>query len=119
MDNKELIQRWINLFNEADAESIAELYHDDAVNHQVAVDPITGKDNIRQMFIHEFSQAEMTCIPENIFCDGDWVILEWKDPNELRGCGFFQIKDSKIKFQRGYWDMLTFLRAHKLPLPKE
>jgi hypothetical protein len=53
---------------------------------------------------------------ENLFNDGDWAILEWKDPLDLRGCGFFQIKQGLIVFQRGYWDKLSFLRAHKLPV---
>lgn len=63
MNNRELIKNWIDLFNQGDAESIAELYHDDAINHQVAVDPISGKDNIFEMFKREFAQAEMTCKP--------------------------------------------------------
>ena len=71
------------------------------------------------MFEHEFNQAEMTCIIENIFEDKDWGILEWKDPLGLRGCGFFKIDNDKIKFQRGYWDKLSFLRMHKLPIPRE
>jgi len=33
--------------------------------------------------------------------------------------GFFQITDGKIKFQKGYWDKLSFLRQHKLPIPTE
>lgn len=71
------------------------------------------------MFLAEFSNADMTCIAENIFQDGEWAILEWKDPLGLRGCGFFKIIDGKIKFQRGYWDKLSFLRMHKLPIPTE
>ena len=58
-------------------------------------------------------------IIENIFEDKDWAILEWKDPLGLRGCSFFQIKEDKIIFQRGYWDKLSFLRQHGLPLPTE
>jgi hypothetical protein len=46
------------------------------------------------------------------------AILEWSDPLGLRGCGFFHILDEKIAFQRGYWDKLSFLRLHGLPLPK-
>jgi limonene-1,2-epoxide hydrolase len=46
------------------------------------------------------------------------VILEWKDPNGLRGCGFFKIQNEKIVFQRGYWDKLSFLKLHKLPIPQ-
>lgn len=119
MNQKELVEKWIEIFNEGNADKIAELYHPDAINHQVVDDPIKGKDAIREMFVTEFSTADMTCIPENIFEDGDWAILEWKDPLGLRGCGFFQVIDGKIKFQRGYWDKLSFLRIHNLPIPRE
>ena len=98
---------------------MAELFHEDAINHQVANDPVHGKEAIRDMFASEFAQADMVCIIENIFEDGEWGILEWKDPLGLRGCGFFQIIDGKIKFQRGYWDKLSFLRQHGLQIPLE
>ncbi len=114
-----LIEKWIEIFNEGNAEKITELYHTDAINHQVANKPIKGKKAIGDMFTAEFSTADMTCIPENIFVDGDWVILEWKDPLGLRGCGFFQVIDGKIKFQRGYWNKLSFLQMHNLPIPTE
>ncbi|MGB0523433.1 MAG: nuclear transport factor 2 family protein [Flammeovirgaceae bacterium] len=119
MEPKALIEKWVEAFNEGDAIKIAEFYHEDAINHQVAHEPITGKTAIKEMFAAEFSQAEMTCIPENIFTDGEWAILEWKDPLGLRGCGFFHVTNGKIKFQRGYWDKLSFLRMHNLPIPSE
>ena len=56
----------------------------------------------------------MVCIPENLFVDGDWAILEWRDPKGLRGCGFFRIKGDQICFQRGYWDKLSFQRLYEL-----
>ena len=117
MKARELIEKWIDTFNEGDADKIAELYHSDAINHQVANDPVKGKNAIKEMFSAEFSSADMTCIPENIFEDGEWAILEWKDPLGLRGCGFFHVIDGKIKFQRGYWDKLSFLKLHNLPIP--
>ncbi len=117
MTPKEILQKWIDAFNEADSEAISELYADNAVNHQIANEPVIGKKAIKKMFADEFVTAEMTCIPENIFQDGEWAILEWKDPNGLRGCGFFQVRDNKIVFQRGYWDKLSFLRLHNLPIP--
>lgn len=117
MTPKQLITHWVEIFNKADAGALADLYHDDAINHQVANEPVVGKSAIKQMFINEFATADMVCIIENIFEDGEWAILEWKDPLGLRGCGFFQVIDSKIKFQRGYWDKLSFLRQHGLPIP--
>ncbi len=119
MRPKEVIERFVLLFNQENAEEIADLYHEDAINHQVANDPVIGKKAIREMFETEFSLAKMVCIVEHIFEDGEWAILEWRDPLGLRGCGFFHIIDGKIKFQRGYWDKLTFLRQHNLPIPKE
>ena len=119
MRPKEVVQKWVEAFNEGNAEKLAEFYHEDAINHQVTSQPVVGKTAIHKMFEGEFNQADMHCIIENIFEDNDWGILEWKDPLGLRGCGFFQIEIGKIKFQRGYWDKLSFLRQHKLPLPTE
>ena len=98
---------------------ISSINDDNAINHQVANEPIEGKKQIKEMFMAEFAQADMTCIIENIFEDGSWAILEWKDPLGLRGCGFFHIQNEKIVFQRGYWDKLSFLRMHGLPIPNE
>ena len=117
MTPKELVTTWVEVFNQADAKAIADFYYDDAINHQVANDPIMGKEAIYEMFKNEFAAADMVCIVENIFEDGEWAILEWKDPLGLRGCGFFHIIDGKIKFQRGYWDKLSFLKMHNLPIP--
>lgn len=113
---KIIVEKWVEAFNDKDAEALAEFYHEDAINHQVANEPVVGKAAIKKMFADDFAKAEMVCIVENIFEDNDWAILEWKDPLGLRGCGFFQIKAGKIIFQRGYWDKLSFLRMHGLPI---
>ncbi|MCR0571135.1 nuclear transport factor 2 family protein [[Clostridium] innocuum] len=113
---KEVVCKWVDAFNNHDVEAITGLYHEDATNHQVANEPVVGKEAIRAMFTDEFAIADMTCIVENIFEDGQWAILEWKDPLGLRGCGFFHIINGKILFQRGYWDKLTFLKQRNLPI---
>ena len=119
MKPKEVVEKWVQIFNTGNTNDLADLYHNDATNHQVVAEPLIGREAIRNMFENEFKRAEMTCIIENIFEDGDWAILEWKDPLGLRGCGFFHVIDDKIKFQRGYFDTLSFLRQQKLPLPSE
>lgn len=116
---KATVRAWVEAFNRGDAEALAALYAEDAVNHQVVTDPIAGRAAICAMFERELAQAEMTCIVENLFEDGEWAILEWRDPLGLRGCGFFRVENGLITFQRGYWDRLTFLRQHGLPLPQE
>lgn len=116
MTPKQLILRWVDAFNRADSAQISSYYSDDAVNHQVPNTPVCGKKAIEEMFKTEFAAAKMVCIIENIFEDGDWAILEWKDPLGLRGCGFFKIENDKIVLQRGYWDKLSFLKQHNLPI---
>ena len=116
---KAVVEAWVRAFNDADAAALASLYSPDAVNHQVAESPVSGREAIRQMFEREFSAAQMTCIVENLLEDGEWAVLEWRDPLGLRGCGVFHVVDGKINFQRGYWDKLSFLRQHRLPLPSE
>jgi len=118
MRPRELIKAWVEAFNRRDVEAIAAFYREDATNYQVPESPVTGREAIRTMFKDAFALAEMVCIPEHIFEDGDWGILEWRDPLGLRGCGFFHIVDGEIVLQRGYWDKLTFLKLHNLPIPE-
>jgi limonene-1,2-epoxide hydrolase len=117
MTPKDLVKQWVDAFNRADSDALASFYSENAVNHQVAESPVEGKAAIHKMFADGFAAANMVCIVEHIFEDGDCAILEWRDPLGLRGCGFFHIQDDRIVFQRGYWDKLTFLRTQGLPVP--
>jgi len=118
MSPKDLVEKWVDVFNKGNADEIANFYSENAINHQVAEEPVEGKEAIHKFFSNAFVQTEMTCIIENLFEDGEWAILEWKDPLGLRGCGFVHIQNDKIVFQRGYWDKLSFLRMHNLPIPQ-
>jgi limonene-1,2-epoxide hydrolase len=115
---RQVVQAWVDAFNRADADALAAFYSEDAVNHQVAESPVQGRHAIREMFASGFASTTMVCEVENIFEDGEWGILEWRDPLGLRGCGFFRIVGGHIVFQRGYWDKLSFLRVHGRPLPE-
>ena len=117
MGPRQLVQAWVEAFNRGDVDALAAFYTENAVNHQVAESRVQGRENIRQMFTSAFASTKMHCIVENLFEDGQWAILEWRDPSGLRGCGFFHVVHGQITFQRGYWDKLSFVRRHGLPLP--
>lgn len=117
MTPRDLIHTWVTRFNAADIDGLAALYAPAAVNHQVVMEPLVGREAIRRMFEVEFGRAQMTCLVEQVLEDGEWAILEWRDPNGLRGCGFFRVREDQIVFQRGYLDQLTFFRAQGLPIP--
>ena len=119
MPPRDRVRAWVEAFSRADADALGGLYRGDATNHQVAESPVHGREAIRAMFVAGFAAAEMVCIPENLFEDGEWAILEWRDPKGLRGCGFFRVVDVRIAFQRGYWDKLSFLKLHGLPRPDD
>ena len=117
---KEVVREWIKRFNAADPVGLAALYAEDAVNDQVVFsDPLRGRAAIQRMFETEFGRATMVCIEEALFETGDTAILQWHDPNGLRGCGFFQIRDGLIVHQRGYFDQLSFFRAQGLTVPED
>lgn len=58
MKPKEILCQWVDAFNQADVEIISELYDENAINHQVANEPVVGKQAIKQMFEQEFSNAK-------------------------------------------------------------
>lgn len=114
---RQIVLAWVEAFNRADPDALAAMYAESATNHQVPEQPVRGRAAIRAMFARGFATAEMVCVPDALFQDGEWAILEWHDPLGLRGCGFFHVVGGLIVFQRGYWDRLTFLRQHGLPIP--
>ncbi|MFN3202916.1 MAG: nuclear transport factor 2 family protein [Bradymonadia bacterium] len=119
MSPKQVVQTWVARFNAGDVDGLSALYAEEAINHQVVTEPLVGREAIQRLFEIEMGRAEMTCIVENLFEDGEWAIMEWRDPQGLRGCGFFQVREGLIVFQRGYFDQLTFFRSQGLPVPDE
>lgn len=131
---RDVVQLWVEAFNRRDADAAAALYHEDAVNLQVAEGvPTVGREAMRAGFAYFFRAFPDTyTTPVNLFEDGEWAILEWRGgatwrgefagrPGngrsfEIHGCGFFHVTDGLIKFQRGYWDKVSWFSQLGLPL---
>lgn len=114
---RQIIEKWLKAFNEADTATLEQLYATDAINHQMPNEPIHGQAAIGKMFRDEFAAApEMHCIPVQIIEEGNWAVLEWTDPKGFTGCGSFEVKDGLIHTQRGYWDKLTFGKLYDIPV---
>jgi steroid delta-isomerase-like uncharacterized protein len=123
---REVALAWLVAFQQRDAHAAAALYHEDAINHQVAAgEPAVGRAAILadlQAFFRAFPDSYTD--RENLFTDGEWAIIEWSGggtwkgefagcaPNgrsfTLRGCGFLHVVEGRIRFQRGYWDRATW-----------
>lgn len=120
MTPTDLIRLWIEKFNAADIDGLANLYAPNAVNDQVVFSvPLQGRESIREMFDIEFSRATMVCIEERVYECGDTAILQWRDPLGLSGCGFFQMKGDQIVHQKGYFDQLSYFKAQGLDVPDD
>lgn len=120
MTPTELIRDWIEKFNTADIDGLADMYAIDAVNEQaVFSEPLVGREAIRQLLEIDFGRAKMVCIEEQVYECGDTAILQWKDPSGLKGCGFFQFRNGEIIHQKGYFDQLSFFKSQGLPIPKD
>jgi hypothetical protein len=112
---RETIEKWLTAFNVADTATLESLYATHAVNHQMPNQPVNGREAIGKMFRDEFAVAPgMHCIPVQIIAEGDWAVLEWRDPKGFTGCGFFMVRDGLIEVQRGYWDRLTFNKLYEI-----
>jgi len=134
MDSKQLLQTWIAAFQRWDTDAVVACYADDAVNFQVAAgEPAVGIEQIRidtAEFFQGFPDAWSRV--DNLISDGDWAAWEWvgggtftgefygSQPTgktfEIRGCGFFNFRDGKIVYQRGYWDKLSWFKQVGLPI---
>ena len=118
MSSKSIITQWVEFFNAGDASALSFLYHSSAIKEFATGKRIEGRKNIWDTYKQEFSSAKMVCIVDRMQASDDMATLEWKDPLGLRGCSIFKIVDEVIVHERVYFDKLSFLRAHKLPLPK-
>lgn len=98
MSPHQVVEEFVTRFNKRDATAIAELYHDDAVNHQVTQNPVEGRAAIREMFEREFAIAQTTCVPEIIHEAGDVAILEWRDPWVCEGAASSPSETAALPF---------------------
>jgi steroid delta-isomerase-like uncharacterized protein len=131
---REVVLGWVEALNGRDADAAAALYHDNAVNIQVADgEPTVGREAICDGFASFFRAfPDNWTRVVNLFADGEWAILEWKGGGtwrgefaglpgngrtfEIQGCGFFHVVGGKIRFQRGYWDKMSWFRQLALPV---
>jgi limonene-1,2-epoxide hydrolase len=113
----ETVRRFCAVWSNVDADEIAAFFTDDAVYHNIPMDPITGRDTIKT-FIAGFAGGakQIDFRVRNIVADGDVVLTERVDvfqlPNgkvELPVMGTFEVKDGKIAAWRDYFDMKQFM----------
>ena len=113
----EVVRRFCAVWSNVDPDDIAEFFTDDAVYHNIPMDPITGRDAIKSFIAGFAGGAEQIDFRvRNIVADGDVVLTERVDvfvmPNgkvELPLMGTFEVRDGKIAAWRDYFDLKQFM----------
>jgi len=118
-DAIDLIQRFCDDWGKgASVDEIVDYFTDDAIYHNIPVDPAVGRDAIKAtfaMFTTGVERIEFRVI--NIAANGPVVLTERVDvftragkTFDLRVMGAFEADDGKIKAWRDYYDPSQFQR---------
>ena len=117
-ENIDLVRRFCAAWADNDVPAIIDFFADDAIYHNMPVQPIRGKDAIKgaiEQYMAPFERAEW--VLTNIAAAGDLVLTERVDKFigaektvELPVMGAFEIRDGKIAAWRDYFDMATWAK---------
>ena len=117
--NEEIIREFISSWSELNADKLADFFSEDGVYHNIPMEPVKGKENVR-LFIAGFIQpwTETTWDILSIASAGELVIVERLDRTQagdkavdLPCVGVFEMQDGKIKVWRDYFDSNTYFKA--------
>ncbi len=114
-ENIDLVRRFCAAWTMGDIPKIVEFFTDDAVYHNMPMQPIQGKDAIKgviEQFMAPFERADWEI--KQIVAAGDIVLTERVDrfigekTVELPVMGTFEIRDGKIAAWRDYFDLAAW-----------
>jgi len=115
----ELVRRFCGLWADGDLDAIAGSFTEDAVYHNMPIDPVVGPEAIRT-FIEGFLAGvdKVTFEVRNISAEGGVVLTERVDVFEAPGrrvelpvMGAFEVREGRIAAWRDYFDLQTFMNA--------
>ena len=117
--NEAIVSEFCDAWTARDVDAILSYFHDDAVYHNIPVEPAVGPEAIRavvEMFVPPADAIEF--VVHHIFSNpaGDVVFTERTDrfvmggkTIELPVAGVFELRDGKIAAWRDYFDLQTFM----------
>lgn len=118
MQPTDVIERWVEAFNDADPSRVVALYAEKATLHVVFAEPLEGKEAIKALFTAYFGSGKLHCIVQKMHCAGEWAIMEWLDANGLPGVNIYRVVGGLIVTQRNYFDQLSYFRRMGIPQPQ-
>ena len=117
-DNIDLVRRFCAAWSGLDIPKIVDFLTEDAVYHNMPVQPVEGKDAIKgviEQVVAPFERVEFEIT--QIAAEGDAVLTERVDrfiaadkTVELPVMGTFEIREGKIAAWRDYFDLAVWTR---------
>ena len=115
----EVVRRFCAAWDDGDLDAIVGAFTDDAVYHNMPLDPVVGPEAIRTFiegFIGGVDSVEFQV--RNIAASGDVVLTERVDVFNAPGkrialpvMGTFELRDGRIAAWRDYFDLQSFMDA--------
>lgn len=112
----EVVNDFCDAVNKQDLDAVVGFFSDDAVYHNIPLDPIVGRDAIRETLSGFLATlGQMTFETLHALADGPIVATERVDSFvtgdrtiALPVAGFFEVHDGRITAWRDYFDMGQF-----------
>jgi limonene-1,2-epoxide hydrolase len=110
----QVIREFAAAWGRGDVDAILDTFTEDAVYHNIPMDPLSGKDEIRT-FLDSFVNDGIDFEIHHQIVDGNIVMNERTDTLPmgettvaLKVMGIFELEGDKIKGWRDYFDMAPF-----------
>jgi limonene-1,2-epoxide hydrolase len=115
----EVVRRFCAAWDAGDLDAIVGAFTDDAVYHNIPLDPVVGPEAIRTFIEGFIGGVDSVAFQlRNIVGSGDVVLTERVDvfvaPGkriELPVMGTFELRDGRIAAWRDYFDLQSFMAA--------
>jgi limonene-1,2-epoxide hydrolase len=117
-DAKTIVQQFCDAWGTSDLDTLVAFFTDDAVYHNIPMDPVSGVDAIRATIAGFTTGVESVVFEtKHIAAAGDVVLTERVDVFTWPGghrvalpvSGTFEVRDGKIAAWRDYFDMNQFM----------
>ena len=117
-DSIELVRRFCAQWEQGDIDALLAYFTEDAIYHNIPIEPVVGIDGIRttiEMFTSAVERVEFHLL--HIAAEGDTVLTERVDVFvlpakiiELPVMGTFDVRDGKIAAWRDYFDLNQYMQ---------
>ena len=117
--NEQIIRDFIGAWSRLDADELVAYFSEDGVYHNMPMQPVKGRENVRRLiqgFLSTWTQTDWEI--RNLVSTQNVVIAERIDRTragakavDLPCTGVFELEDGKIKEWRDYFDFAAYQRA--------